>query len=293
MSEEQRADPAPVSVPTCYRHPDRETYIRCSRCDRPICPDCMRPASVGFQCPECVAQGQRTQRSVRTAFGGRPTAGATVTLTLIGINVAAYVVERLAGTDFFIRFAMLGLASNGTELVGVAEGQYWRLVTAAFLHDPYSWLHIAFNMYALYVLGPPIEAMLGRARFLALYLISAVGGTAASYAFLPSNVPSVGASTAIFGLFGAWIVLGRKRGLDIRPMWVLLAINLGLGFLVPGIDWRGHIGGLVAGALVSAAFAYAPRGPSRTLVQTAGAVAVLVLVVGLVAWRTTSLLSLV
>ncbi|HSF26538.1 MAG TPA: rhomboid family intramembrane serine protease [Actinomycetes bacterium] len=293
MTDDPGTASPPAAVPTCYRHPGRETYIRCARCNRPICPDCMVPASVGFQCPECVREGNSTQRAPRTAFGGRLASGARVTMVLIGLNVLMYVAELALGRAFVNDLALVGLAREGFlgPIVGVADGEWWRLVTATFLHDPGSFLHILFNMYALYVLGPPLEAMLGHARFLALYLLSALGGTAASYTFSAPNSSSVGASGAIFGLFAAWIVLARKQRLDARPMLVLLGINLVLGFVIAGIDWRGHLGGMVTGAAVAAIMAYAPRGPRRTTWQVAGAVAVLALVVLVDVWRTASLLS--
>ncbi len=283
-------DPAPA--PACYRHPGRQTWIRCARCDRPVCPDCMVPASVGFQCPQCVAEGRRAQPRVRNAFGGRPTTGALVTYTLIAVNVVAFVAEKVLGARFTNEFFMIGYVPNfpGGGL-GVAEGQWWRLLTSAFLHDPNSLLHIGFNMYALYVLGPPVEMMLGRSRYLALYLLAALGGSAVSYLWLPQNQPSLGASGAIFGLFSAWIVLARKRRLDARPMWILLAVNLVLGFVVPNIDWHAHLGGLVVGGAVTAAYAYAPRGRWRLPVQAGTATAVLVLVLVRTAVRTTQLLG--
>jgi membrane associated rhomboid family serine protease len=168
----------------------------------------------------------------------------------------------------------------------VATGQWWRLFTAAFLHSPGSILHILFNMYALYVLGPPLEAVLGRARFLALYLVAALGGSAASYAFSSPAAVSVGASGAIFGLFAAWIIAARRLNADARAMWVLLAINLAISFLGSQIDWRAHLGGLAAGAAVTAAMTYAPRGAARTGVQVTGTALTVVAAVALVAWRT-------
>lgn len=292
MTDDPAAASAPAAVPTCYRHPGRETYIRCARCNRPICPDCMVPASVGFQCPECVREGNSTQRAPRTAFGGRLTSAARVTMVLIALNAVMYVAELALGRAFVNDLALVGLAREGFlgPVIGVADGEWWRLVTATFLHDPGSLLHILFNMYALYVLGPPLEAMLGHARFLTLYLLSALGGTAASYAFSAPNSSSVGASGAIFGLFAAWIVLARKQRLDARPMLVLLGINLVLGFVLAGIDWRGHLGGMVTGAAVAAIMAYAPRA-RRTAWQVAGAVAVLAVVVLVDLWRTASLLG--
>lgn len=294
MSTEPATSPeSPGKVPTCYRHPGRETWIRCTRCERPICPECMIPAAVGFQCPECVRAGQAAQTAPRTLFGGRISGGASVSLTLIGINVVVYILERVLGTSFVVQFAMVGLARDPVSgsIIGVADGEWWRLVTAAFLHSPGSILHILFNMYALYILGPPLERVLGRARFVSLYLVAALGGSAASYAFSLPSATSVGASGAIFGLFAAWIVAARRMQVDARPMWVLLAINLVISFVGAQIDWRAHLGGLAAGALVTATMVYARPGPRRTAMQAVGPVLALAGVVLLVVWRTSTLLG--
>jgi membrane associated rhomboid family serine protease len=241
--------PTGASVPTCYRHPGRETYVRCARCDRPICPDCMRNASVGFQCPECVAEGSRSMRPARTIFGGRVSQNpGTITLTLIGICVVTYLLQ----------ITVVGFQQNFFDLgIAVADGEYYRLLTAAFLHG--SLLHLMFNMLALYMLGPGLEAALGRVRFLALYLLSALGGSVTSYALASPLQPSLGASGAIFGLFGATLVISRRLRADVGPILVVLGINLVLSFTIPNIDWRAHIGGLVVGAIIAAGFAYAPR----------------------------------
>jgi membrane associated rhomboid family serine protease len=248
----------------------------------------MVPAAVGFQCPECVQAGQGARTAPRTIFGGRVSGGAAVTFTLIALNVLAYIAERFGGTDFLLRFALVGLVMDPTtgEPVGVATGQWWRLLTAAFLHSPGSILHILFNMSALSVLGPPLEGVLGRARFLTLYLVAAFGGSAASYAFSSPFAVSVGASGAIFGLFAAWIITARRLKADARGMWVLLAINLVISFLGSQIDWRAHLGGLAAGAAVTAAMAFAPRGRARTQVQVTGTVATVLAAAALVVWRT-------
>jgi membrane associated rhomboid family serine protease len=273
---------------TCYRHPDREAHIRCTRCNRRICPDCMISASVGFQCPECVREGNKGVREARTHFGGRVSDNpGWVTKILIGINVVALLFQ-MGSTEFERKLELIGLARDpGTfQLVGVADGEYWRLLTAAFLHGGF--LHLALNMYALYLFGPPLEAALGRVRFLALYLLSALGGSAASYAFSAPNQPSLGASGAVFGLLGAFFIVNRRLGRDTSGLLVLVAINFAFGFLAPNIDWRAHLGGLIAGGLVAAAFVYAPT-PRRTLVQVAGAVVVLLGILALIAWRTASL----
>ena len=271
--------PAPRSDPAvCYRHPDREAHIRCVRCERRICPECMIPASVGFQCPECVREGNKSVRQARTVFGGRVTTDpGWVSKVLIGINVVVYVLQQTV-SGFTFRFENIGLY--------VADGDYYRLLTAAFLHA--SILHIALNMYALYLFGPPVEAALGRVRFAALYLVSALGGSALSYAFANPLVPSLGASGAVFGLLGAYLVLNRKLGRDTSGVMALLVINFVFGLIAPNIDWRAHLGGLVTGSLCAAVIAYAPA-DRRTAIQVGGFVVVAVLVVVVVLWRTAAL----
>lgn len=281
---------AGTGVPTCYRHPDRETYVRCTRCERPICPDDMRSASVGFQCPECVAEGNRTVRQPRTVLGGRVSpAAARVTFTLLGLNVLAFLVQQ-AVPGFTSRFSMLPSFPGGPGYEGVAGGEYYRLITAAFLHA--GLLHIGFNMYALMLVGPQLEAVLGRARFLALYLLSALGGSALSYAVGPLTQQSVGASGAIFGLFGALLVVSRRLNYDVRPVLGVIGLNLVITFLVPSIDWRAHIGGLVTGVVLAAAFAYAPP-RLRPVLHTAAPVLIGVLLVGAVLLRSSALHSAV
>ena len=261
--------------------------MRCNRCERPICPDCMRAASVGFQCPGCVAEGARTVREPRTAFGGRLSGdGSRVTVVLVGLNVAVHLLGLVLGESAlrqqFGNVAGPVLLERGLPLAGVAEGEYYRLVTAAFLHAGI--VHLALNMVALGVLGPPLEAALGRLRFAALYLLSALGGSVTAFLLAPQNTLGVGASGAIFGLFGAYYVVVRRLGGSTGSIVGLLAVNLVITFAVPFIDWRAHLGGLVTGALVSAALVHAPRS-RRDLVQAASCVAVLVLLVVLVVVR--------
>ncbi|MGH3327578.1 MAG: rhomboid family intramembrane serine protease [Streptomycetales bacterium] len=283
-SDQDPAGPETESAaPTCYRHPGRETHIRCTRCDRPICPDCMVSAAVGFQCPGCVRDGARTTRQGRTTFGGRITEHqGQVTKILIGLNVLVFILARIRGDALVGQLALVGQASL-PEPAGVAEGEWYRLMTAAFLHV--SLFHILFNMWALWIFGPTLEAMLGRFRFVGLYLLSALGGSAASYAFSSPFQFSLGASGAIFGLFGALIVIGRRLRYDIRALLVLLGVNIAIGFAVANIDWRAHLGGLVTGSVLAVAFAYAPR-ERRALVQGAGALVVAVAVAALLLWRT-------
>ena len=289
------ASPPPGQAPAsdaavCYRHPGREAHIRCVRCERRICPDCMIPASVGFQCPECVREGNKDVRRATTVFGGRVTDNpGYVSKVLIGINVVAFVLQLAVGKTVEHHFWLIGGPATDPviqETVGVADGEFWRLLTAAFLHGGI--VHLALNMYAIYLFGPPLEAALGRLRFIVLYLVSALGGSALSYAFAHPTTPSLGASGAVFGLLGAYLVVGRRLNKDTTSVMVLLALNFAYGFLVPRIDWRAHLGGLIAGALCAAAFAYAPAS-RRTAIQVGGVAAVIVLALAVVGWRTMDL----
>ncbi|MEH1168950.1 rhomboid family intramembrane serine protease [Micromonospora sp. CPCC 205539] len=300
---------SPPTAPVCYRHPGRETYVRCTRCNRPICPDCMREASVGHQCPECVNEGRRSVRPARTAFGG----GAAgrhgyVTKALIALNVLLMLLsiasdrggDAAAGGSGFGGLmggdtpltnwgSVLGRAflPDGT-LGGIAEGQWYRLVTAMFLH--YGVVHLLLNMWALWVLGRSLEASLGRLRFAALYLIAGLGGNVAAYLFSSQNSATAGASTAIFGLFAALLIIERKLGRDISQIIPVLVINLVFTLAVPGISIPGHLGGLLVGGAVALVFAYAPRG-RRTLVQVVGGAIILLVLLALVLFRTAQLLG--
>ncbi|HEY8788770.1 MAG TPA: rhomboid family intramembrane serine protease [Actinopolymorphaceae bacterium] len=264
------AGSSPASAPSvCYRHPDREAHIVCQRCGRPICPDCMIPAAVGFQCPECVRDGAKTT-AARTEFGGRAMmATGTVTKVLIAVSVVTYGLQYLLGSRLEVALAMLpgpAIMSDGS-LGGVASGEYWRLLTAAFLHA--GLLHIAVNMFSLYQIGPALERQLGRSRFVAVYLISALGSSVAVYFFSPSNQLVVGASGAVFGIFGAAIVLWRKLGYDIRPAFVVLGINVVINVIGRGVlSWQGHVGGILTGVLLAIAIGYMPgKGESRRRYQ--------------------------
>ena len=255
-----------AEVPTCYRHPGRETYVSCVRCGRYACPDCMRSASVGQQCVDCVGQGAQATRSARTVFGGRPAAGAVVTWTLVGINVAIFLLTWIR-PGIVTDLEMLGYATYGPggPAHGVAAGEWYRLITSAFLApatglNGLGFLDILFNMWALIFVGPALEGFLGRLRFLSVYLLSAVGGSVMFYYLAPPNAAAVGASGAVFGLFGAWFVVSRRLRLDPRGIAMLFAINLAFSFFYHNtIAWQDHIGGLLTGALLTAAYAYAPR----------------------------------
>ncbi|GAA3054371.1 membrane associated rhomboid family serine protease [Streptomyces olivoverticillatus] len=269
----------------CYRHPDRETGIRCTRCERPICPQCMVSASVGFQCPECVGSGSGTGHGP-AASAPRTVAGSVhtddprlVTKILIGLNVALWIAVMTVGDGLLDSLEMLGQARfYGGPVEGVADGQWYRLLTAVFLHQAPE--HIAFNMISLWFLGPPLEAALGRARYLALYLLSGLGGSALTYLIAEPNQPSLGASGAIFGLLGATAVLLRRMRYDMRPVIALLVLNLIFTFTWHNIAREAHVGGLVVGTAVAYGMVHAPR-DKRALVQglTCAAAALAIVVV--------------
>jgi membrane associated rhomboid family serine protease len=253
--------------PTCYRHPDRETWIRCQRCERPICPDCMIPASVGFQCPQCIKEGARSTRQARTPYGGTRVGDPRLTtFVLIGLNVLVWLAIQATGGNrsrVLDAFALLPHSAvayrNGhfSTVTGVSDGAYWQLVTSMFTQVEV--LHIGFNMLALYFLGPMLETVLGRVRFLAVYLVSGLVGSAAVMVFSAPNGQTLGASGAIFGLMGAIAVLAVKVGGQAQSVLAWIGINLVLTFTLNGISWQGHIGGLLGGVLLGAVMVYAPR----------------------------------
>ncbi|MDR6416652.1 rhomboid family intramembrane serine protease [Pseudarthrobacter sulfonivorans] len=280
------AEPS-AQVPVCPRHPDRPSYVRCQRCGRPACPDCQRAAAVGFQCVDCVNETKRTTPAVKSVYGGAVTTGRPlVTFGIIALCALMYVLQWLVPDEWIYQNLAFANIFAAPEF-----GQFepWRMLTAAFLHSQGFILHIVLNMYMLWIFGQALEPLMGRARFLALYLISAVGGSVGYLALTPGYEPGVpltgvvGASGAIFGLFGAMLLVQRHRGGDTRQLWVLIAINGVIGFVVPQIAWQAHLGGLIAGGLCAAVIAYAPRGPRQGLIQAAGLAAVLVLLIA-VSW---------
>ncbi|MGV9578448.1 rhomboid family intramembrane serine protease [Streptomyces sp. NPDC003509] len=298
-----------AAATTCYRHPSQEAYVRCTRCDRYICPDCMREASVGHHCVECVKEGQRSVRQARSLFGGAAAGAAApvVTYVLMALNIVAYVVE-VVRSETVDRFGMLGAVLvdgsggqyyykgetyAGLELTGVADGEWYRLLTGAFLHLPpdasFGVMHLVFNMFALWNLGRMVEDQLGRARYLALYLLSAVGGSVLVYLVSPETT-AVGASGAIFGLAASFYVINRRLGRDMRPVNRFMA-----GFLLWMVvsaaftSWEGHLGGLLTGGLVTYGLAYAPARLRTSATQLAGGVVLVVLLAAVVALRTAAL----
>lgn len=274
---------AGVSAPRCYRHSDRETYVSCVRCGRPACPDCLRSAAVGQQCVDCVREGNKGARQAAGRFGGKVTDKPVVTYTLVALCLLAYLAE-LAYNKTLDYGEMIGGAYDPTihAFVGVAVGDWYRLLTSAFLHElPGSGLglaHIIFNMWALIVVGPSLERVMGRVRFLTVYLGSALAGSVLLYIIAKPNAPAIGASGAIFGLFGAWFVLARRMRLDSRQVVLLIVLNLVITFVIPGIAWQDHVGGLIAGSALTAAFVYAPRA-NRTLIQVGATLALVALLI--------------
>jgi membrane associated rhomboid family serine protease len=254
----------------------------------------MRSASVGQQCVECVGEGVRSSRQARTAFGApgiRPAAGAVVTWTLVAINVVVFLLTWVR-PGIVRDLELFGYAGygDGGPVHGVAAGEWYRLLTSAFLApatglNGLGFMDILFNMWALVFVGPALEGLLGRIRFLAVYLLSAVGGGLMYYFIAQPDAPALGASGAVFGLFGAWFVVSRRLRLDTRGIIGLIAINLALSFFFHStIAWQDHIGGLLTGGLLTAAYAYAPR-KNRLALQVAATVALVALIAVAIAIR--------
>lgn len=241
----------------CYRHPDRPTGLRCSNCERPICGSCSVEATVGQFCPEC-ARDRGGQKVIPTRRPGRLRQAAPVTFAVIAVTVVAYVLSFVS-PDLDDRLFFTFAQANSR----IARGEWWRIFTPVLQHG--SAAHIAFNMFALYQLGPPVEVRYGKFNFLALYLAAAGTGGAFAYHFGDERDILVGASGAIFGFFGLWLdsayrqrdtAFGRSL---LSSLWVTLAINIALPFILPGISWQGHLGGLAAGILIGEAWARIPR----------------------------------
>ena len=290
------SQPGAADVPTCYRHPGREAYIRCQRCERIICPDCMRDAAVGFQCPECLAKGSKDTRSGRTAYGGlRPTNASTTSIVLIALNLGVWLAIMLTGgrlSRLVDRLSLIPVGrcnsdvskgafypgvhseavcltqtrGDGVWFPGVGDGAYWQLVTSTFTHVQI-W-HIGFNMLALWVLGPQLELVIGRARFLALYFLSGLAGSALVYWAAPQYTATLGASGAVFGLMGALLVVAYKVRGQVQQILIWLGINAVLT-LTFGFSWQGHLGGFLGGVVIAVILVYAPR-THRTMWQVVG-----------------------
>jgi membrane associated rhomboid family serine protease len=260
---------------TCYRHPDRETGVSCSNCGRPICPDCMTPTPVGMRCPECAKQKTRVTRGA-VGPGGHDM---PATIALIALNVVAYLIEIAGGNG--------GLSPGNSSIVidfglygpFVAEGEWYRLLTSGFLHA--SIIHIGFNMFALYFLGRILEPGIGTPRFVALYFASLFAGSFGAL-LLDPNALTIGASGAVFGIFGATFVIARHRRIDglASSIGIILLLNLAITFGRPEISIGGHLGGLAAGVLCALVIVAGERGmlgPRRLPVELAAMIAIAVI----------------
>ncbi|MBK1784526.1 rhomboid family intramembrane serine protease [Prauserella cavernicola] len=293
--------PQQEALPGCWWHPNRQTGLRCVRCNRPACPDCLREASVGYQCVDCVQVGQQQQRAQaaqyrRAGFGARTVAGAraaqrpVVTPLLIAINVLVYIVTVVQAGGDPMNNGASQLSQDGVLWpIGIAAGdEWWRLVTSGFLH--YGLLHIAMNMLALWVLGRDLEILLGRVRFLAVYFVSLLGGATAVFVFGEANTPTAGASGAIYGLMGGILIAVLRLRLNPTSAIGIIVLNIVLSVSIPGISLLGHLGGLVVGALAMIAMVYAPE--KQRAAYQAGTVAVLtVALIGLLVYRDSELSS--
>jgi membrane associated rhomboid family serine protease len=263
---------AGTATQTCYRHPNRVTGVSCSSCGRPICPDCMTPTPVGMRCPECARQKTKVHNMRTMRSDPRVTVGIIIVCAVAFLASGSFGLGTSGGNRLAADFALFGPSI-------AVDHEYWRLVTGGFLHA--GLLHIAFNMYLLWVLGQMLETTLGSGRFAALYATALLWGSFGALLLTPDKV-TVGASGAVFGLMGAAAVELRSRGINPfqTDIGMLILFNLGLSFVLSGISIGGHIGGLVGGALAGMALGYADRHRNRVLGYAACALLMLVAIVG-------------
>ncbi|MHB1173194.1 MAG: rhomboid family intramembrane serine protease [Lacisediminihabitans sp.] len=231
----------------CYRHPDRQSFVLCQRCGRTICPQCQTQAAVGVHCPECTREarqnGPKRRPAIVTALRGAANSSAPVaTYSLIVLCVIVFIAQSIGGPNITLYLSYYPRFT-------VAEP--WTMVTALFAHG--SILHILFNMFSLFIFGPIIESLLGRWRFVALYLLSGFGGSVAVLLLAPAS-GVLGASGAIFGLLGAFFVMQRRLGGNSLQLLIVIGLNLVIGFVLPNVSWQAHVGGLVVGGLVALVF---------------------------------------
>lgn len=276
----------------CYRHPDRQSFVLCQRCLRTICPECQTQAAVGVICPECMAAERKNrtpaQKRAERRWGGRGTALSSrgsgkpvVTYSLLAITSFIGLLQLIPGVGQAITGQLLFAAGNLYPDLSLMPFEPWRLLTAVFVHGGF--LHLALNMLALWMLGQSLEPMLGRIRFLSLYLISGLGGSVA-VALLAPGTATVGASGAIFGLMAALLIIGRHIGANVTGILVILGINFVVGFVFSqNIAWQAHLGGAIVGALVAFILTRTRRREQRTLqiVLLVAVVVALVLIVAL------------
>jgi membrane associated rhomboid family serine protease len=246
-----------MAAPVCVRHPGRETGVRCSRCDRPACPDCLREASVGYQCVDCVAGAARSHPRGEAVLWSGPAQRPLVVPGLIAINVVIFAITVAQAASLAHNTESPLFKQWALQPRAVADGAWWQLLTAGFLHiGP---IHLAFNMIALWVIGRDLEQFLGSFRFLVVYLVSLLGGSLVVLLFENAASSTAGASGAVFGLMGGFAVVLMKMRLSPRPALTIILLNVVISFVVPNISILGHLGGLVFGAATTAAMLYAPR----------------------------------
>lgn len=294
MAEDHLPSPPAPTIEVCYRHPEVPTRVHCTRCERPICPDCMIPAPVGFQCPECVAEARREFRK----GPGRPLrGGVSVTKALLVAIAIPFVIEIVVGGPqaLFDPSGQTLFQLGAMQPIAVASGQFWRLFTAMFLHAGI--LHIALNAYFFYLFGRTVEGSFGRTWMVVIYLVSGFVASVASYAFGPVTTLAVGASGAIAGVFGAFIAYAYRRrhmalhAANLRMALTVIVLNALIAFGYRAIDWRAHVGGLIAGFVIGS-LADQPAAQQRRSLAIGGVTVLAGIGVALVLWRTVDIRSM-
>ena len=294
MAEDHLPSPPAPTIEVCYRHPGVQTRVHCTRCDRPICPDCMIPAPVGHQCPECVEQARRDFRS---GPGRALRGGVSATNALLVAIAIPFVIEVILGGPqaLFNPSAEILFDMGAMQPIAVADGQFWRLFTAMFLHA--GLLHVALNAYFFWLFGRMVEASFGRTWMVLIYVVAGFLASVASYAFGPVTTLAVGASGAISGVFGAFIAYNYRRrqhamnAANLRLALTLIVLNAVIAIGYSSIDWRAHVGGLVAGFALG--YLADSSGPARqrAVVRFAGVATLVVIGIALVLWRTAEIRS--
>jgi membrane associated rhomboid family serine protease len=294
MAEDHLPFPPAPTIEVCYRHPDVQTRVHCTRCDRPICPDCMIPAPVGHQCPECVEQARRDFRS---GPGRALRGGVSATNALLVAIAIPFVIEVILGGPqaLFSPSPEILFDMGAMQPIAVADGQFWRLFTAMFLHV--GLLHVALNAYFFWLFGRMVEATFGRTWMVLIYVVAGFLASVASYAFGPVTTLAVGASGAISGVFGAFIAYNYRRrqhamnAANLRLALTVIVLNAVIAIGYSSIDWRAHVGGLVAGFALG--YLADSSGPARqrAVVRFAGVATLVVIGIALVLWRTAEIRS--
>jgi membrane associated rhomboid family serine protease len=294
MAEDHLPSPPAPTIEVCYRHPDVQTRVHCTRCDRPICPDCMIPAPVGHQCPECVEQARRDFRS---GPGRALRGGVSATNALLVAIAIPFVIEVILGGPqaLFNPSAEILFDMGAMQPIAVADGQFWRLFTAMFLHV--GLLHVALNAYFFWLFGRMVEASFGRTWMVLIYVVAGFLASVASYAFGPVTTLAVGASGAISGVFGAFIAYNYRRrqhamnAANLRMALTVIVLNAVIAIGYSSIDWRAHVGGLVAGFALG--YLADSSGPARqrAVVRFAGVATLVAIGIALVLWRTAEIRS--